>query len=97
MPISPPSEVTYELRLMFWDLNGATVIPRRIRQRQMAATVTLFPTWDADPITNKDMTVLIIEIPDHKKQDYRVNIKILMYSGIRSCFTKNSSFQPDSS
>ncbi len=44
IPISPPSRVTYEFRLMFWDLNGATVIPRRTRQRQIAATVTLLPT-----------------------------------------------------
>jgi hypothetical protein len=42
---------------MFCDLKGATVIPRRTRQRQMAATVTLFPTWDADPITNNDISV----------------------------------------
>ena len=60
MPISPPSGVTYEFRLMFWDLNGATVIPRRTRQRQMAATVTLFPTWDAEPTTNNDISSGIV-------------------------------------
>jgi hypothetical protein len=59
MPISPPPGVTKELRLMFWDLNGATAIPRLTRQRQMAATVTLFPTWDADPTTNSDMIDLV--------------------------------------
>jgi hypothetical protein len=56
IPISPPSEVTNEFRLMFWDLNGATRIPRFTRQRQMAATVTLFPTWEAVPTTKRDMS-----------------------------------------
>jgi hypothetical protein len=62
---------------MFWDLNGATVILRFTRQRQIAATVTLFPTWDAEPITNRDMPVLICGIPDHKKQGYMVHAKNL--------------------
>ena len=60
IPISPPSAVTEEFRLMFWDLNGATEIPRLTRQRQMAATVTLFPTWDEVPITNSDMSGLYV-------------------------------------
>jgi hypothetical protein len=64
---------------MFWDLNGATGIPRFTRQRQIAATVTLFPTWDAEPITNRDMPVLICGIPDHKKQGYRVHEGILNF------------------
>ena len=64
---------------MFWDLNGATDIPRLTRQRQIAATVTLFPTWDAEPITNRDMPVLIFGIPDHKKQGYRVYAGILIF------------------
>ena len=58
MPISPPSGVTYEFRLMFWDLNGATGIPRRTRQRQIAATVTLFPTCEAVPITKSDISCI---------------------------------------
>ncbi|MEI7649724.1 MAG: hypothetical protein WCJ47_08475 [Methanomicrobiales archaeon] len=47
---------------MFCDLKGATVTPRLTRQRQIAATVTLFPTWDADPITNNDifLTILVL-------------------------------------
>jgi hypothetical protein len=45
----------------------------------MAATVTLFPTWDAEPITNRDMPVLICGIPDHKKQGYRVHEGILNF------------------
>ena len=75
---------------MFWDLNGATVIPRFTRQRQIAATVTLFPTWDAEPITNRDMPVLNCGIPDHKKQGYTVHAGILrFYRGIRSGLPKN--------
>jgi hypothetical protein len=58
MPISPPSGVTYEFRLIFWDLNGATLMPRFTRQRQMAATVTLLPTWDAVPRTKRDMELI---------------------------------------
>ena len=53
---------------MFWDLKGAILIPRRTRQRQIAATVTLLPTWDAEPTTNRDMPVLISGFSDHKKQ-----------------------------
>jgi hypothetical protein len=45
---------------MFCDLKGATVTPRLTRQRQIAATVTLFPTWDADPITNNDISLTIL-------------------------------------
>lgn len=51
---------------MFWDLNGATDIPRRTRQRQMAATVTLLPTWDAVPTTNSDIALVYHRVPDHK-------------------------------
>ena len=51
IPISPPSAVTNEFRLMFWDLNGATLIPRCTRHRQIAATVMLFPTCDEVPTT----------------------------------------------
>jgi hypothetical protein len=43
MPISAPDEVTQELRLMFWDLKGATRRPRSLRRRQMAATNVLLP------------------------------------------------------
>jgi hypothetical protein len=89
MPISPPSGVTKEFRLIFWDLKGATVIPRRTRQRQIAATVTLFPTWDAEPITNRDMPVLICGISDHKKQGSENPCpNNLFYCGIRSGFLK---------
>jgi hypothetical protein len=45
---------------MFWDLKGATVIPRRTRQRQIAATVTLLPTWDEVPTTNNDMAAVVL-------------------------------------
>jgi hypothetical protein len=61
IPISPPSRVTYEFRLIFWDLKGATPIPRLTRQRQIAATVTLLPTWDAEPTTKRDMPVLHVD------------------------------------
>jgi translation initiation factor 1 len=30
-------------------------------QRQIAATVTLFPTWDAEPTTNRDMRLLYVD------------------------------------
>jgi hypothetical protein len=69
---------------MFWDLNGATAIPRLTRQRQIAATVTLFPTWDAEPITNRDMPVLISGIPDHKKQGSGLKYRILKNASL--CF-----------
>ena len=55
IPISPPSRVTYEFRLMFCDLNGAWEIPRLRRLRQSAVTTVLFPTWDAVPRTMMDM------------------------------------------
>jgi hypothetical protein len=41
---------------MFWDLNGATGTPRRESARQSAATVILFPTWDAVPSTIRDIS-----------------------------------------
>ena len=41
IPISAPSRVTYEFRLMFWDLYGATEHPRSERRRQTAATTVL--------------------------------------------------------
>ena len=83
---------------MFWDLNGATDIPRLTRQRQIAATVTLFPTWDAEPITNRDMPVLICGIPDHKKQGYRVYAGILTFIAISSQVSpKIPSFRPNTS
>jgi hypothetical protein len=34
---------------MFWDLNGATEIPRSERSRQTAATTVLLPTCEAVP------------------------------------------------
>ncbi len=46
IPISFPSEVTQELRLMFWDLKGATARPRFLRILQRAATMVLFPEWE---------------------------------------------------
>ena len=83
---------------MFWDLNGATVIPRLTRQRQIAATVTLFPTWDAEPITNRDMPVLIFGIPDHKKQDYMVHAGILTFIALSGQVSpKTSSFRQNTS
>ena len=48
-PISPPSGVTAELRAMFWDLNGATRIPRFLSIRQKPAVRTDFPTSDPVP------------------------------------------------
>jgi hypothetical protein len=45
---------------MFCDLKGATVNPRLTRHRQIAATVILLPTWDADPITNNDISLTIL-------------------------------------
>jgi hypothetical protein len=51
---------------MFWDLNGATAIPRRTRHRQIAATVTLLPTWDDVPTTNSDISVRTVVCRDDK-------------------------------
>jgi hypothetical protein len=53
MPISAPDEVTQELRLMFWDLKGATRRPRSLRRRQMAATSVLLPEWEVVPRTTR--------------------------------------------
>jgi len=66
---------------MFWDLKGAILTPRRTRQRQIAATVTLFPTWDAEPTTNRDMPVLISGFSDHKKQHLKENLEFIAGSG----------------
>ncbi len=51
MPISAPLFVTQELRLMFWDLKGATRYPRSDRRRQSAATRVLLPEWEVVPST----------------------------------------------
>jgi hypothetical protein len=68
-------------------LKGATVIPRRTRQRQIAATVTLFPTWDAEPITNRDMPVLTVEFQIIKNKVLKTMFtKISFYCGIRPGF-----------
>jgi hypothetical protein len=53
MPISAPDEVTQELRLMFWDLKGATRKPRSLRSRQMAATSVLLPECEVVPRTTR--------------------------------------------
>ncbi len=45
---------------MFWDLKGATVIPRRTRQRQIAATVTLLPACEEVPTTKSDMAFVVL-------------------------------------
>ena len=49
--ISPPSEVTAALLLMFCALNGATRMPRRAAIRQSAVTSVLLPTDEAVPST----------------------------------------------
>ena len=83
---------------MFWDLNGTTDIPRFTRQRQIAATVTLFPTWDAEPITNRDMPVLICGIPDHKKQGYMVHSGTFSFIALSGQVSpKISLFRPNTS
>ena len=51
-PISAPSRVTKELSAMFWALNGATPTPSRASQRQMPATMTLFPASEWVPATS---------------------------------------------
>ena len=48
-PISPPSGVTAELSAMFWDLKGATEMPRRFRMRQNPAQMIDFPTSEPVP------------------------------------------------
>lgn len=51
MPISEPFLVTQELRLIFWDLKGATLRPRSDSRRQRAATKVLLPEWEVVPRT----------------------------------------------
>ena len=50
-PISRPSGVTAELRLMFWDLKGATRTPCCRKMRQSAVVMRLLPTWEPVPRT----------------------------------------------
>jgi len=59
MPISPPERVTQELRLMFWDLKGATFRPRSESSRQMAATRVLLPEWEVVPRTTRKRDMLV--------------------------------------
>ena len=49
-PISAPVGVTVEFSDMFCALNGATLTPCRVSQRQIAATVTLLPASEAVPV-----------------------------------------------
>ena len=79
-------------------MKGAIPITRRTMQRQIAATVTLFPTWDAEPMTNRDMPVLLCGIPDHKKQGYMVHAKNLNFIALSGQVSpKNSLFRQNTS
>src|SRR6056297_3657862 len=61
IPISLPSFVIHELRLMFWALNGATLyLLESILQRPV--TIMLFPTSDAVPRINNFFDFLPLSI-----------------------------------
>src|SRR5487761_267865 len=51
-PISAPSDVTNELRDMFWALNGATETPCRRSHRHSPAAIMLFPASELVPATS---------------------------------------------
>jgi hypothetical protein len=49
--------VTQELRLIFWDLKGATRSPRLLRMRHRAATKVLLPEWEVVPRTTMNLAI----------------------------------------
>src|SRR3989304_8870637 len=62
IPISLPSRVIQELRLMFWALNGATLyFLESILHR--AVTSMLLPAWELVPITMRFFVISILSYP----------------------------------
>ena len=60
IPISLPFEVTQELRLMFWDLKGATFRPRSENILHRPATRVLLPEWEVVPKTTMNLVIVAL-------------------------------------